>query len=340
MSHEITTEILNFSSRSRQVKLARTGWYTFNAVCCHHRGEKPDAKKRGGWNITADSGLAYSCFNCGYTAQWHPGQQFNNSFKSLLGWFGMPSDEIKKLNFAAWRQRDVMTSSFELNPLNKMKYDTVALPKGAQPFSYWLENDCTDTNFFDVIQYVYGRGIDIYDGYDYYWTPDTTQKNNRSVIIPFYWKNEIVGFSKRNLDGGKVRYINNSPADYIFNTDRIRRDDKYIFIVEGPFDAIAINACATLGDHISSSQKQYFSALPQQKIIVADREKGGGKLVDVALEMGWAVSMAPKSLWGEGVKDSADLVKKYGKLYAIRSIIDNIVESKFKIQALRKLTFG
>jgi hypothetical protein len=56
------------------------------------------------------------------------------------------------------------------------------------------------------------------------------------------------------------------------------------------------------------------------------------KLVDRALELGWAVSMPN---WPEGVKDVNDAVKEYGKLASLIHIMQARETSKIKIE-LRK----
>ncbi|MEN6551948.1 MAG: hypothetical protein ABFC34_03580, partial [Methanobacterium sp.] len=53
-------------------KMTPTGWESFNAVCCHHRGENRDTRKRGGVIFKGD-GFTYHCFNCHFKAGWTPG---------------------------------------------------------------------------------------------------------------------------------------------------------------------------------------------------------------------------------------------------------------------------
>jgi hypothetical protein len=48
-------------------KASPSGWLSFNAVCCHHNGNNPDRRLRGGIKIN-EQGWSYHCFNCGYTA--------------------------------------------------------------------------------------------------------------------------------------------------------------------------------------------------------------------------------------------------------------------------------
>jgi hypothetical protein len=54
----------------------------------------------------------------------------------------------------------------------------------------------------------------------------------------------------------------------------------------------------------------------------------------VAVENNWMVSF-PK--WGSGIKDCADAVKQYGRLYTLKSVIDCAVSNKAKIQVYKKI---
>ena len=60
-----------------------SGWISFDAVCCSHRGESQDTKKRGGILLNEDS-FQYHCFNCGFKAGWSVGKLFTANTKSLM----------------------------------------------------------------------------------------------------------------------------------------------------------------------------------------------------------------------------------------------------------------
>jgi hypothetical protein len=56
-------------------------------------------------------------------------------------------------------------------------------------------------------------------------------------------------------------------------------------------------------------------------------------MIAAALDNGWSVSMPP---WGDGIKDVADAVKKYGRLYTLATILHYKETNQIKIQLLRK----
>lgn len=334
-SLNISSRIFNFCA-ARSSRTANSGWTIFNGSCCVHRGAKrPDTKKRAGVRYSDAGGVIYSCFNCGAKAVWQPGSRLSSRWKQILEWMSIPVDELKRIEFDAWRFRseEVVVQEEQAKSV-ALSFTPKELPVKARPFSFWIEEGCEDPNFLDCATYVLNRSPSIYDGYEYFWTPEKSKAMNRRVIIPFYWKEELVGWTGRTVDRFGERYHKEIASDYIFNTDRIKRNDKYIIITEGPFDAIASNGVATLGDNITQKQKLWLAAQPQKKIVVPDREKMGGKLVDTALEMGWSVSLP---LWPEDVKDAADANRKHGKLYTIKSILENTTDNSLKIRTWRQI---
>ena len=78
-----------------RAKSSPSGWTSFNAPCCHHRGHSPDTRKRGG--LRFDHGIVYNCFNCKYTASWLPGRQLTEKFKSLCRWLGANDIDINTM---------------------------------------------------------------------------------------------------------------------------------------------------------------------------------------------------------------------------------------------------
>jgi len=78
-------------------KATPSSWISFNAVCCHHNGDKQDRRQRGGVMFT--EGVTYHCFNCGFKASWQPGRPLTVKFKKLLNWMSVPDDLITKCSY-------------------------------------------------------------------------------------------------------------------------------------------------------------------------------------------------------------------------------------------------
>ena len=82
----------------------------------------------------------------------------------------------------------------------------------------------------------------------------------------------------------------------------------------------------------NETQCARINALGKQVIVVPDRDKAGLKLIQAALKNNWTVSMPP---WND-VKDVADAVAKYGRIYTLFTILHYQETNEIKIQLLKK----
>ena len=110
-------------------------------------------------------------------------------------------------------------------------------------------------------------------------------------------------------------------------------DRHYIIVVEGQMDAIAIDGVAIMSNEVNATQAARISAVNRQVIVVPDRDRAGAKLITAALTHEWAVSLPS---WGDDVKDAADAVKKYGRLYTLTTILHYRETNKIKIQLMKR----
>src|SRR5690606_23346957 len=124
--------------------------------------------------------------------------------------------------------------------------NTVGLPEGAKSFSWWAEHQPNNKNFNDVMRYLIQRDPKLLDKYEYYFSDEPNRQDKpapayRSVIVPFYYQGQIVGWSARKIDKAKQRYMSDTPVNYLFNADILSKKRKFILLVEGVFDAINLN---------------------------------------------------------------------------------------------------
>ena len=81
-------------------------------------------------------------------------------------------------------------------------------------------------------------------------TFDDTRYDEERIIIPLYYKNNLVGFQGRSIGPSKVKYITvmlNDDAPKIYGLDSIRTDEP-VYVTEGPFDSTFIsNSIAMCG---------------------------------------------------------------------------------------------
>jgi hypothetical protein len=324
-------------------KISQNGWTSFNAVCCSHNSETADTRGRGG--IKTNNGqISYHCFNCGYTASFIPGRHLSFRFRKLLAWLGADDLTIRRLVIDAVRIKELVApEELEKLPEEEIVYEARSLPEQAR-------NVVELANFYSIgdynnvpaellasIEYIHRRSIDP-NRYNFFWTPEEAYNLHRRIIIPYYYRGEIVGYTSRAIvDGIKPKYWSSHPADFVFNLDMQKPESKFVVVCEGPFDAMSIDGVSVSGAEISDTQVDQIDRLQREVIVVPDADRAGRKLVDCAIEAGWTVSFP---VWQETCKDINDAVVKYGKLFVLKSILAARETSKLKIELKKKKLYS
>lgn len=252
--------------------------------------------------------------------------------RKLLTWLGANDGEIQRLVIEAVRVKDEVGVLEEVQHEVEVNFDEYELPEGSLEINDWgdklSENDIEP--FTECCQYLLDRDPDY--KWPTYWSNSTLMKHR--VIIPFMWKDKIVGYAARAVvDNLKQKYMAHRPAGYVFNSDRQTGSRECIIVVEGVFDAIAIDGVGVLGSNINEQQADIIDSIGKEVIVVPDRDQAGEQLIDSALEYGWGVSFPN---WHDDVKDVSDAVLKYGKLFTLSSILEATQRNKLKIQLARK----
>ena len=132
----------------------------------------------------------------------------------------------------------------------------------------------------------------------------------------------------------KVKYYTDVQPGYVFNMDAQDWTRKFVIVTEGPFDAITISGVSILGSEINDIQRELIDGLGRRIIVVPDRDAPGEKLISQAKDFGWSVAFPE---WGDDIKDVADAVMRYGRLFTIQSILKTAESSKLKIDLKRKM---
>lgn len=319
-------------------KHTNIGWTSFNGKCCIHNGDtRNDTRKRAGVHPTEDDGFIYHCFNCGFKAGWKPGIKLSYKIKNLLSWYNVSEDDIKKINFKVYQLKlqvdnNVKEVKEEHEEYTFLNFKEISLPEKSKPLMKCFDEDFNDKNFINVVEYLLSRGEYLAEFGEFYWANTNLHNLTHRLLIPCKWNNKIVGWTARSVNNHKYKYMSEIPSDYLFNTESIKEENEFIFVCEGPFDALAINGIATLGDKMSYKQINWLNQQNKKIVIVPDRENQGGKLVDIAIHNKWYVSFPE---WDDDVKDSADATKKYGVLYTVWSLLNNIVKDTNSIKTKR-----
>lgn len=320
-------------------KTGQNGWTSFNAPCCVHNGETADTRGRGGVKTNVGQ-ISYHCFNCGYTASFIPGRHLTFKFRKLLAWLGADDLTVRRLVIEAVRLKELVApEELEKLPEEEIVYEARTLPEQARNVvelaGFYSVGDYNNVpaELLAAIEYVHRRAIDL-NQYNFFWTPEEAYNLHRRIVIPYYYKKEIVGYTSRAIaDGIKPKYWSSHPADFVFNLDNQKPDSKFVIVCEGPFDAMSIDGVSISGAEISDMQAEQIDRLQREVIFVPDNDKQGYKAINRAIELGWTVSFP---IWLETCKDINEAVVKHGKLFVLKCILAARETSKLKIELKKK----
>jgi hypothetical protein len=300
------------------------GWVSFNCPMCIQNGQsRNDTKRRGGLLFNPDGAVSYHCFNCDYKTSWSPGRTLSFKMMKLLKQLGFEEAEVQRLRLELLSQADVEN-------LIQREPEPAWTPNWAEfNFTFPIQE------LSDPAKIAYLEDRQIYDLSVWLETSATFSGLNNRVILPLTYDNKIVGFQSRYV--GQVpdklaKYYKRAPADYVFGLDRQRDSRQYVIVTEGEFDALLTNGLSLGSNNLSDRQIQLIEDLNIEPILLPDADSSGKDLVERAADFGWSVSFPE---W-EGCKDVGDAVKKYGRLFAVYSILQAAEHSPTKIRLMGK----
>jgi hypothetical protein len=319
-------------------KTGQNGWISFNAPCCVHNGESADTRARGG--LKTDNGkVSYHCFNCQFKASYQPGRHLTYKFRKFLSWLGADDNTVRRLVIDAVRLKDLVAPEQAQEPEQEIAFEARTLPEGAKELNelnafYSLgDYQSVPPEYYAAVEYAARRSLDI-NKYKFYWTADEAYNMHRRIIIPFYYQQELIGYTARAIaDGIKPKYYSSHPADFVFNLDTQQPDWRFVLVCEGPIDAMSIDGVALNGSEVSDQQAELIDRLQREVVVVPDADRAGQRLIDRAIELGWTVSFP---VWQDTCKDINEAVLKYGKLFVVKAILEARETNKLKIELKKK----
>ena len=306
-------------------KPSPSGWISFNCPMCIVNGQsRPDTKHRGGLRYNPDGAVSYHCFNCGFKSSWQPGRTLSFKMGKLLKQLGFDEAEVQRLKLELLSQADV-------EQLVQREPEPAWTPNWPDyPFDFDVKvlEDPVKIEYLERRQI---RDLAI-------WLETNTEYAGLSnrVILPLTYENRIVGFQARHVVGELppkfAKYYKKAPADYVFGLDNQRDNRQFVIVSEGEFDALLTSGVSLGSNNLSNRQAQLIEDLNIEPILIPDRDKAGKELVERAADYGWSVSFPE---WDD-CKDVSDAVLKYGRLFAIHSIIQAAEHSPTKIRLMGK----
>jgi len=336
---DIQHEIVSAWTLRRKAKSAASGWISANAACCHHNGQSPDTRGRGGMLPSRAGSVSYHCFNCGFTANWQPGRRINLKMRKLLGWMGVSEDDIRRISLFALGQIDT-SQEIKKEAIKELpKFECKEACPGQELLDWFVNADATAEDLAQaeaMVSYLDSRGLG--DKLEYFkWHNDTTTHMYNRVLIPFTWLGQPMGYSGRSIVQTKRKYYTEHPPHFVYNYDKQQQDAKFCLVVEGAFDAIAVDGLAILTNECNESQAMIVDSLNREVIVIPDRDKAGMTLVNDAMEYGWNVAFPD---WEKDIKDCSDAVQRYGQLFTMKTILNSVENSNLKIQLMSRRWFN
>lgn len=315
------TELLSYLPFKR--KTTASGWMSFDAPCCVHNGETADTRQRGGFISHGSGGFTYHCFNCGFKTSWLPGRQISIKNRKFFRWVNIPENKINEWSLEALKLLDSSNSI----KLEQREFTEKLLPPDSIPLKKALL-DHEDS--VACLEYLLDRGYDI-DDYDWHYCPLPGYKDR--LILPFYHKKKLVGYTARKIKSGSPKYLSDAQSGYVFNIDAQDYKNKIILVTEGPFDSLAVGGVGLLTNIPNDQQAAIINSLNKTVIVVPDRDYPGMQLVKYAMNNGWLVAIPD---WEPQIKDVSEAFQKYGRLFVLKNIIDTATDSKIKIELFMK----
>jgi hypothetical protein len=305
-------------------KVTGSGWTSFNAVCCTHKGHSPDRRSRGGVKMNGTN-FSMHCFNCGFKCGFTLGKSITLNTKQFLTWCGIDQDQIQRWSLESLQHKDLLSYVNIKKTNSKTKFKDHQLPPGEVL-------DTINPEHSKYVLYLQKRFINP-DDYPFLVTPSDPGRNANRIVIPYTYQNKIVGHTSRYLDNKIPKYINEQQPGYVFGIDFQKPEWEVCILVEGIFDALSLNACALTHNTINPEQAVLLAQLNRRIIFVPDRDKTGLETCDRALELGYSVSIPN---WSAHVKDVNDAVCRYGRLPTLLSILQTATTSRIKVELRKK----
>lgn len=271
-----------------------------------------------------ETAVGYNCFNCGHKAVYDPNDSAGMPVPmvKVLESFNIPDDEWKQVLLTSMARNNQGSTNIEPKIIHiDIEPKEIELPKHFYPLE--TGDDKWTVIARDYLEFE--RGVDPDCGPFYLSTGQGDKQAARwkgRLIIPVYKDNKLIFYQGRALVDMQKKYLSpSSPKDrIIYGFDKIfENTETPLYVVEGWFDAYAIDGVAVFGNQLSDEQIKWLNRSRRQKVVIPDRLGDGHLLANQAIDLGWKISFPDVG----DCKDTSAAVKRFGKLYVMKTIVEN-----------------
>ena len=288
------------------------GWFVVKCEVCN------DYKPRGGFRIT-DTETNFHCFNCSTKATYFKDSYVSDDMKLVLKSFGIPDDEIQKLNFKAFGSKKTHTKK----PV-QLENPIVEIPL---PSSFYkVKTDGLDKWSNVALEYLdVERGI--INDYNFFLSAGKTTEFEKKwygrLIIPFYREGKLIFYQGRSFVNNKRKYENapiTGNSVILYGYDQLYANhDEPLFITEGFFDSYHLKGVAINGNELTPGKIKVINQSRRRKIYIPDRFGNGKQAALNAIDAGWDVSVPDTG----DCKDINESILRFGYMYVYKSLLQN-----------------
>ena len=236
MDHVDSKFIGLISSRLEKFKRVKNNLYNFRCPICGD--SKKNKSKTRGYLYAVKANTNFKCHNCGAS------MSLNNFLKQV--------DPVIHKQYTMEKFKSGHTGRNFVAEEPEFKFEApkfkkkLKLPKASEdprPAGYLTARKLNPEDFYYAENFKkFANSLKP--------TFDSEEHDEERIIIPLYYKKNLIGFQGRSIGLSKVKYITvmlDDDAPKIYGLDNIRTDAP-VYVTEGPFDSTFIrNAIAMCG---------------------------------------------------------------------------------------------
>lgn len=266
----------------------------------------------------------YNCFNCGIDGSFDPNREVacSRDMWEILTSFGIQPREFKKIEEHAKKQQGIKV----------VKRQPIVIPTiDPIPDFFKLLRDFPEDNLIADRRFLWENYKMTQDDYPFYLSTGKSAAQSVQakqlrprIIIPAFYRGDMVYWQARLFVGeSQNKYVSasvKSAGNVVFGMDNLHiHRHRPLYITEGFFDSWHVDGVAVMTNRMKKGRIDVINRSPRQKVILPDQNDDGMNLADQGIELGWGVAL-PK-IYPE--TDICKAINRFGKLYVMKSIIDN-----------------